>query len=65
MKWSMLNENLLLYFGCNTWFCKYDWYCNDYVCNVKLMIELLLSYNIYEVLFIILALYFVMAWKFR
>ncbi len=29
------------------------------------MIELLSGYNIYEVIFIILALYFVMAWKFR
>ena len=23
----------LLYFGCNTWLCKYDWYNINHVCN--------------------------------
>ena len=29
-------ENLLLYFGYNTWLCKYAWYYSDYVYRVEL-----------------------------
>ena len=36
MKWSMHNEKLLLYFGCNTWLGKYDWHNNNHVCTIKL-----------------------------
>ena len=61
----MHNDNILSYPGFVFRSYQYDWYNINYVCNVKLMTNLILDYNIYEVIFLILALYFVVIWNYK
>jgi hypothetical protein len=61
----MHNDNILLYLGFVFRSYQYDWYNFNHVYNDKLMSDLILSYNIFELGFIILALYFVIAWNYK
>ena len=62
MKWSMPNDNILLYLGFVFRSYQYDWYYINHVCTIKLMIDLITEFTYLELLTIAFVSSLVILW---